>query len=362
MAWDLAEKLQAEELPHDEDELMARYTEGLKFVRIDFLAKSLTQNPEQADFLISEFQRGSVHSSIGFKQLGESFELVYGEQIRRNQEKRALFKIDGFERLSTSIGGFNPGRISMLTAKSGIGKTTLARNLCLGATASPFGKVLFFNMEMIEHDFVQGFIQIELDLTFEEWTKDAAAKIANLSLASKRIKNRKPLFYTDGKSLSLDQIVSSIFSQSSEAEVEPNFIVIDYDQKIQVTSKDEEWRYMVRTMERLEDVAKSTNSHILILAQGNDEGDPKASRRSIQPASAVLNLSLEEDGRHSITAIKNRFGAYKAKTFIDYVPEKGRIRESFNQMPFEREPSKFESIQRAFARPGQEKRNSHDNN
>ena len=86
------------------------------------------------------------------------------------------------------------------------------------------------------------------------------------------------------------------------------FVIVDYDQKIISKNSDEEWKSVLKTVEMLEECTKQTNAHILVLSQGDDEGQPKASKRSKQPASAVLHLGKNDDNEWFIRTTKNRFG------------------------------------------------------
>ena len=57
----------------------------------------------------------------------------------------------------------------------------------------------------------------------------------------------------------------------------------------------------------LEAAAKATRSHLLLLAQGNEEGDIKSSSRSKQPTSVVLHFLKDNLNRYIIKSIKTRF-------------------------------------------------------
>jgi len=323
MCWDMLEKLQCEELPEDEDMILVMYQEGLRTVRALNLAQALMANPDRAKEHIENFNKFTGYG-VEMKSLSEALWPCYEKQVALAKEDRSLVKIKNFENLSEAIGGFNPGRLTLITAQSGVGKTTLARNLVLGAADSSFSKVLFFNMEMTEQDFVQGFVQSEGDLTFSDWTKNPEAQSVKVQNALSEVNKKAPIYFTEGKSLSLEQIVSSCYREREDMML----VVIDYDQKIATDSNEEEWRYLVRSMERIEELAKSIECHCIVLAQGDESGDVKASKRSKQPASCVLQIAEDDDLGYVITAIKNRFGKHKAKVPVLFIPEKGIMRET----------------------------------
>ena len=101
-------------------------------------------------------------------------------------------------------------------------------------------------------------------------------------------------------------------------------VIIDYDQKIRSINNGEEWQVLQRAVEDLEEVAKLCKCPIVILAQGREAasksgiaGDPKASARTKQSASAVIRLHKENDA-YFIELMKNRFGPREGKLDINF--------------------------------------------
>ena len=211
--------------------------------------------------------------------------------------------VGGYPLLSKLIGGFNDSRITMCVAGTGVGKTTFMLNLALEAIKD--FPILFINMEMSIDDILHriaaisaGVSQSHLDYLTKEGL-DARAKAHSYLLS------HNPIFMTDGSSMSAQQIANEIYSRSKEG---VKFVIIDYDQKIKTDdSYDQEWKVILKTVEALEEIAKQTKVHVIILAQGDDDNEPKASKRSKQPCAAVLSF-FQDGEKFFIKSLKNRFG------------------------------------------------------
>ena len=195
--------------------------------------------------------------------------------------------------------------------------------LCFKCVASSAGQKFIASSGQrteTEKDFTSMFIQNLAKINSEYWSDGSFITNDNLkSLESIIDKPPENLSFTSGKNLSASKIIRSIY------ETKPDFVIIDYDQKMILEGSDE-WYLMLKTIEKIEDAAKIINSHIIILAQADDSGDLKSSKRSKQPASAVLNFHKNDEGTTVIKSIKNRFN----KSFIlelNYSPETSSVYE-----------------------------------
>src|SRR5690606_19276056 len=97
----------------------------------------------------------------------EELDQVMLEEGKKVQTSQSRKLIPGWEKLSRLIGGFNPGRVSVLIAESGVGKTMCALNLSLCASKSE--PTLFINMEMTKNDIVARFVQMGARIKSEDW-------------------------------------------------------------------------------------------------------------------------------------------------------------------------------------------------
>lgn len=286
-------------------DLKTKYFSNAKKLRAIETAKKIVAAPLEIEKIFAEFSKAS-YTSGSLISMKSVIEEVMKKQAEKVLAKDAIVVLPKFPLLSEAIGGFNPQRVSLLSAASGFGKTKLALNLV--ESAEKVMKTIYFNMEMGLEDFVASSIQQRAGITNRDWNTGAA----DFSMVLEKVQESfggADLLFTDGISLTLDSIISSIFSSFDGSKM---FVVVDYDQKISYSSGEEEWMFLVRAMERLENVAKSCNAHIMVLCQADDLGDIKASKRAKQPASAVLNFYSEPSTighKYYLKSIKNRFGA-----------------------------------------------------
>jgi replicative DNA helicase len=266
------------------------------------LAKMILNEPSSYAALINDIEDiTQSDTSVNIKEVVEhEFKAMLRELETTQNTNRT---IGGYPLLSSLIGGFNDSRITLLVAGSGVGKTTFALNLVLSAIKEY--SVLFINMEMSMRDMIKRITCINQGVP-QKLLETRNSQVTTLMADTQSFLFRNEnIFMTDGKNLSLEQISASIYKRASEG---AKIVIVDYDQKIKMGMLDQEWKEILLAVEELEDVAKKTKTHIIILAQGDENNMPKASKRSMQPCSSVLAF-YEEEGKYYIQSKKNRFGA-----------------------------------------------------
>jgi len=315
-------KLESVPVPEDGDVFRIEYRRELLKARGLDLARRIEKNPERVEDLISDFRTGR-DSAVIMRDLKTLIGPTIQDMERRIESGHALVVLKGWERLSVGIGGFNPQRVSLLVAGSGVGKTMFALNLAMSANKSGH-KVLFFNMEMGETDIVCRIIQAQTHVSYSDIIR-GKINFPKIEGLFDELLRSKDILISDGSALTLDQIISAAMVH---LEGEKNgFVFVDYDQKIISRSHDEEWKSLLKTVERLEECAKKANAHIMILSQGNDEGEVKASRRAKQPASTVLHFGKTERNEWFVRTTKNRFGEPNFSLSVDVDGATSRITE-----------------------------------
>jgi len=256
--------------------------------------------------------------------------LGYIEQtINKNEEEVKSGKnkiiIPDFPIWSEQIGGFNPARVSGISAKSGFGKTKLAVNLA--DSARKVMPVYYFNMEMSPEDFEAQFIQKNAGITYNHFkTAKFGENGFNRIIEYKQsLSQTHDITFTGGKSLNLDKICAKLTAKMNGS----GLAIVDYDQKLIFNaSQGEEWQAMVKAMERLEEMAKQLSIHVVVLFQADEDGFAKSSKRAIQPLSSFVNFTKSEDNKSFIIKnIKNRFGPTGFEIEVNYWPETTRIEE-----------------------------------
>ena len=300
--------------------LASLYEKELEKWRVKNLSLGLQQNPDNAKQLISDYLL-KKRSRVEVFNLKASIQEIMEENERRRQNEKNLVLIPGWDNLSNAIGGFNPGRVGLLTAQTGFGKTTLANNL--GLHASNAMKVLCINMEMLKQDFAERFILAGSSIDFKDWRNGTY----DIQRVAKFVENFKPenIWFTDGAALSIEKIYGLALDHKRNG---LDFLIVDYDQKIDLKMPrgTPEWKALQIAIQELEEIAKELEIFILVMSQSNDAGDPSGSKRSKYSASVVLNFFKDEQAdKVLIKAMKNRFGKSGVCIECQYWPEKSKV-------------------------------------
>lgn len=309
------------EISFDKNILSEQYEKKLDEFRAKMVGEMLIRSPElsreiMVDYLLKKRGKKTVVN------LKESIKGLAQENERRIAEGKSVVKIKNWEYLSQTIGGWNPGRVGLLTAATGFGKTTLAVNLALNAGASM--DVLCVNMEMMVQDFGERFIMAGSSIEFNDW-RSGEYDVKRLSnFASNGALER--IWFTDGSCLSIDRIYSMALERKRTG---LDFMIVDYDQKIDLKMPrgTPEWKALQVAIQELEEIAKELEIFILVMSQSNDAGDPSGSKRSKYSAAVVLNFYRNDDGNVLIKAMKNRFGKQGVCIECNYRPEKSFVEE-----------------------------------
>lgn len=306
--------------PQPLDDLMELYVRDVRATRLQELAQRIRTDGANAeahvvDFLQNRPGRARVLS------LDRELDKFLSLHRARQAEGKSVVVIDGWPTLSNLIGGFNGGRLSMLVAKTGFGKTNIALNFCRDAARSM--PATYFNMEMTYMDFLERLAISASNTSYEE--------VRSTGFQEFEVKNALQLHsfrFTSGADMSLGQLIAEIFAE--HARYRTKFFVVDYDQKIILDERsgEPEWKLLQRSAVALEGVAKRLDVHIMLCAQSNDEGGIAGSKRSAYPAYTVLNAFHDEDEDVDlIQAVKNRGGPGGAAVRIEYQPSKARVAE-----------------------------------
>jgi len=294
-------------LPTEPEQLKIAMTGFIAYGTAQELKNKLNQNPLAVFEVCRDFLQKQASSKF-MRDDRMSFKGLCLAQAAKIKEGVALVSIPGWSRLSRAIGGFNPGRLTMITAATGRGKTTLAINLALSARKS--FPITYFNMEMTFEDMLAKILMAKAGMKFEDWIEKGDNY---LDKHIEELCQMHALYVSDGTKWDAAQISAEI---RSKAKAGCKLFIIDYDQKIDLRTRDDEWRQIQKVVEFFEESAKENNVHVIILSQANDDGDPKASKRSVQSVSTLLFLT-EESKVFYLEAKKNRWGKHGVKIFLD---------------------------------------------
>lgn len=313
--------LKLHDIPADAQVLNHAFQETLQTYRYQALAETLAKNPENGKNLLRGFEdekgSGVEYASIG--DLLPDALLNLNEAIKTQTAKTSL---KGFEKLSDLIGGFNRGRLVIITGETGFGKTNLGINLALAAAQTM--TVAYANMEMVYDDIARRVMAI---LTQTPYTELYAGQLDQnrLNFALKDIGQRFTI--TNGRTHSVPEIEAWLRVMKRKQNID--FAVIDYDQKLDlpVSRNIPEWKGVQQAIIKLEDIAKDLGIHVIVLSQLNRDGEISASHRATFTAHTVLHFSDNESLGPVIHAKKNRHGQKGKAISVKYDEECSRISE-----------------------------------
>lgn len=313
----------AKDLPSRSD-IQRLYLDALNEATSLELSRALMKHPDRGPELIQAFRfvspkSDAIHYGVNIQSFVERME----SDFQAGMSEREL---DEWPHLSSMIGGFNPGRVGLIVAKTGFGKTNLASSLALSASKTL--STVFVNMEMAEHDFAQRLMMASGNLSYRQIKGDPTLIMEKiLKIQEEHIARR--LFFTKGTTLSMFDLES--LARRFKANSGLDLLIIDYDQKIELKTSREtpEWKALQLAVEAVERLAKELSIYCLMLAQESGDGDGKmsGSKRSAFPASSVMHFFKDDAGKNIIKATKNRFGKTGAAVEVDYQPERSFVKE-----------------------------------
>lgn len=293
-----------------------RLEEQVKLYWQDKFAFEVSLNPSRLDALISEYH-SKKPSGVKLYKLNEEIGNLTRRQLEKIKSGDALVKIPAFPILSEYIGGFNPSCVTILTAPSGFGKTNLS--VSLAQSASEIMPVLYFNMEMDYDNFAARFLHNGANISNEDWRTGSFIGNPNsenniLKFAEER-QAKHEIVFTDGKALTVPEIKAAVYSMFDGSS--KGLVIVDYDQKILLDRSKDEWRELLYAISEFEEIAKRTRTHWIVLCQGDDEGEIKASKRMRQVATNMLTFGKEKNGisplidKYFIKGLKTRYSGDK---------------------------------------------------
>ncbi len=304
-------------IPNDINKLRSAY-DSFEFLQKAMITGiEISERPENAFEIFSKLQTS--------KQASEVFDIAeisptHFERLCENVTSGKLVKhLPEWPLLSNLIGGFNPGRLGMILAESGFGKSNFCLNLALSAQKEM--RVVYFNMEMLIEDMMDRAHVIMTGVPWSDLKKGAVPVYKDCLVQGN-------LMMTNGVDKSLDQIRLITKRLNQEKHVE--FVVVDYDQKILLNtdSKTPEWMALRDAFINLEGLAKEVGCYVLVAAQSsNDEGKVSGSLRSKFPCSTVMFFHEHETQGPIISIKKNRFESKNQFLKVDYSPQKSTVRE-----------------------------------
>lgn len=306
---------------------------NLETARAERLAMDILKDPAHISELIKNYTARIAPKDDLFN-LADVVEKIDWERKEKAAAGQMIKNIQSWPKLSDHIGGFNAGRIGICMAESGFGKTNFALNLALCAQRTM--KVIYVNMEMVLEDICERVFAATSGKSFADIRKGVDVHSDKLSL---ELKSGGQILMTSGRDKSLLEIEAILRAQKDP----PNFVVIDYDQKLilETSYQTPEWRALQFAMARFEELAKELGCYILILAQTNLDGEISGSHRSRFSASSIWSFEDDTDHGPILRFPKNRFGPKNKILKVIYEPHCARIFEGEMETVVKRQKKKL---------------------
>jgi replicative DNA helicase len=205
-------------------------------------------------------------------------------------------KQTGLIELDNTINGFEPGKVYLIAARPGMGKTMFGL-VCLGMRLSREEQVVVFSLEMTGKGLAQraicGEAQInsakinKADLTATEWTEFATA--------TKTISERNKLYIDETPGLSVAQIRARLKAQQIK-NGKIGAIIIDHVGLIKKDSRKGDTEGLAQIVHELQAMAKEFKCPMIELSQLNRDVEKRPDKRPIL-SDLKQTSALEEDAR-----------------------------------------------------------------
>lgn len=294
------------------------YFSAAKAIRCYEFLEKVQRQPLDSERLANELLKRNS-KSVKLTKLTHEVENVFKNHEASLKNGTFEILINEWEKLSKMIGGFNPGRLIVITGQTGLGKTNIALNIAVSAMKKT--NVLYFNMEMLVDDVIKRIIMSKGEFSRNDFSSGNYINNTEkfMKWYSSILSNENNLLISDGRSLSVDAICSTISQENIKNKL--GLVIIDYDQKIRTPDDKEQWKELHKAVEELEEIAKICEIPIILLAQEDEDERIRSSKRISQSASAQLSFKEIDDfgkKKYILEAKKNRHGINKAKLEIIY--------------------------------------------
>ena len=194
----------------------------------------------------------------------------------------------GFSSLDRFLdGGLEYGNVDIIAGRTGMGKTSFGLNiLCNVAKAGIPSMMVSIEMtgDMIMRKMISSRCKIpEGNIMGNSMTEEELNKLAEFSINTAKDEHK---LFVDDKSFNLFDVETSIRQMVRKHGVK--FVVVDYIQIIQVGGSDNRYLEIGAAVNKLKELAKRLNIHVMLLSQINRSVEGRTSKR---PALSDLSES-----------------------------------------------------------------------
>lgn len=248
----------------------------------------------------------------------DDFYLAFVAELEEIQDGRKIGLTYGIGDLDAVTSGMHPGNVTVIAAKSGVGKSTLALNAAVAA-AKTGAKVMFSSLEMSSTELMQKIAAAEGKIALHHLTHQGGMTSEDwkqVERLGRELFRSLPLrvYRPDGASLHDIESAARGCARADGLDV----LVVDYVQLVEV----EQSRHITREQavaavsRGLKNLSVHLDCHVIVLSQLNEDGQVRESRAIKHDASVVIKVErpdMDEPespraGEVDLVVEKNRFG------------------------------------------------------
>lgn len=234
------------------------------------------------------------------------------------QDGRKVGLTYGFADVDTLTSGMQPGNVTVVAARSGVGKSTFALNAAVAA-AKTGARTMFSSLEMSSTELMQKIAAAEGQIALHHLTHQGGLTAEGWETVRRlgpELFQALPLRVYRPDGASLGDIASAARACARDGGLE--LLVVDYLQLVEVEqSRNITREQAVASVSRgLKNLSVQLECHVIALSQLNDDGLMRESRAIKNDASVVIKVERPDAdekesaraGEVDLVVEKNRFG------------------------------------------------------
>lgn len=294
----------------------------------DGFQKVLWLNPGRPD--LTEADLELFEAAMEFPALDEKpFKRIVHEALARYEQLHANRGKSGvptgFADFDRDTGGLKPCQMTVISAETGSGKSTVAINMATAALLS--GKaVAMFTLEMSNADIADLLFAMNCKIERDKFnTGEFGQDDMQMMVSQCQMLSSLPFWCCDDSLLTASQIRKRVLQLKREANIE--LVIVDYAQIVWADERDIPREQQVAEIARsLRSMAKDAKVPVVVLSQLNDEGRLRESRVIGHEAHNVVFLENKEGSNKIVFHVRKGRTIRKKSYILHYRPEYGLVR------------------------------------